>query len=113
MREDILGALKSGLIRGETLKKAMMTLYNTGYKKNEIEEAAAELQKIIQQQSIETKQITSSQPIQQPVQTNFEKPKSKIKIILIIFLLIILMGMLVGVFLFRAELIEFFNGLFN
>jgi len=112
MRQDILGALQSALIRGETLKRAMMTLYNAGYKKNEIEEAAAELQQIIQQQS-PVAQLKPSQPIQQPVQPNFEKPKSKIKIILLIILLIILIGMLVGVFLFKTELIEFLNNLFN
>ncbi|MCK4552921.1 hypothetical protein KAT80_01835 [Candidatus Pacearchaeota archaeon] len=65
MREDILGALKSALIRGETLKKAMMTLYNAGYKKNQIEESAAALQQIIQQQK-PVAQAKPSQSIQQP-----------------------------------------------
>jgi len=111
MREDILGGLKSALIRGETLKKAMMTLYNTGYKKNEIEEAAAALQQMTQQKPVA--QAKPSQPIQQSVQPNFEKPKSNIKLILIIFSLIILIGILVGAFLFSSELIEFFNNVFN
>ena len=64
MREDILGALKSALIRGETLKKAMMSLYNAGYKKNEIEETAAMLQQMTSQtyvaQTNSTKQIQQS-----------------------------------------------------
>ncbi len=139
MREDILGALKSALIRGETLKRAMMTLYNAGYKKNEIEESAAALQQIIQQQK-PVAQAKPLQPIQQPAlqqqpiaklqpktiqrvsgygQTstklppNFEKPSSKIKIILIILSLIILIGILVGAFLFSSELIEILNSAFN
>ena len=40
VNESILGALKSALSRGESLKKAMMTVYNAGYKKEEISEAA-------------------------------------------------------------------------
>ena len=43
MNEDILGGLKSGLERGEPLHKVMMSLYNAGYKKDEIEEAAHSL----------------------------------------------------------------------
>ena len=58
-------------------------------------------------------QARPSQPLQQSVQPNFEKPKSKIKIILIIFSLIILIGILLGAFLFRSELIEIINSLFN
>lgn len=68
MREDILGALQSALIRGETLKKAMMTLYNAGYKKEEIEESAAALQQMIQQKPVA--QAKPIQPIQQSVQPN-------------------------------------------
>ena len=84
VREDILGALKSALIRGETLKRAMMTLYNAGYKKNEIEESAAALQQIIQQQT-PVAQAKPLQLIQQPApqQQPIAKPISKIKIILI------------------------------
>ena len=59
-----------------------MTLYNAGYKKQDIEESAAALQQIIQQKSVV--QSKPSQPIQQPVQPNFEKPTSKIKLILIL-----------------------------
>jgi hypothetical protein len=40
MNEEILGGLKSAIDRGESLKRAMMTFYNSGYKKEEIEEAA-------------------------------------------------------------------------
>ena len=40
VREDILGGLKTGLARGQTLREAMMTFYNAGYLKQEIEDAA-------------------------------------------------------------------------
>jgi len=53
IREDILGGLKSALSRGESLKQAMRTLYNAGYKKEEIEAAA----RILQVQEYQTGQI--------------------------------------------------------
>ena len=37
---EILGGLMSALERGESLKRAMTTLFNAGYKREEIEEAA-------------------------------------------------------------------------
>jgi hypothetical protein len=43
INEEILGGLKSALERGESLRRAMMTLYNAGYKKEEIEECAKRL----------------------------------------------------------------------
>ena len=44
VREDILGGLKTALARGQTLRQAMMSFYNSGYLKQEIEEAAEALQ---------------------------------------------------------------------
>lgn len=43
MNEEILGGLKSALERGESLKRAMTTFFNSGYNKSEIEEAARAL----------------------------------------------------------------------
>jgi hypothetical protein len=40
MNEEIVGGLKSALERGEPIKRAMMSFFNAGYKKEEIEEAA-------------------------------------------------------------------------
>jgi hypothetical protein len=40
INKEILGGLYSAIERGESLKRAMMTLYNSGYKKEEIEECA-------------------------------------------------------------------------
>ena len=40
IRADIFGGLKLAVTKGETLKQAMISFYNAGYKKEEIEEAA-------------------------------------------------------------------------
>jgi len=60
VREDILGGLSSALARGQSLKQAMMSFYNAGYVKGEIEEAAKALNSGITSQP---------KPIQQPPQT--------------------------------------------
>ena len=44
VNEEIFGGLKLALSKGETLKQAMMSFYNAGYKREEIEEAARALQ---------------------------------------------------------------------
>ncbi len=43
-REDILGGLKSALMRGYSLKDAMVSFYNAGYSKEDIEASARTLQ---------------------------------------------------------------------
>jgi ABC-type bacteriocin/lantibiotic exporter with double-glycine peptidase domain len=40
IRKDILGGLKLAISNGETLEQAMHSFYNAGYKKQDIEEAA-------------------------------------------------------------------------
>ena len=40
VRADIVGGLISGMERGYSLKEAMISFYNTGYNKQDIEEAA-------------------------------------------------------------------------
>ena len=44
VRDDILGGLRTALARGQTLRQSMMSFYNAGYVKEEIEEAAKALQ---------------------------------------------------------------------
>ncbi|MEK6827598.1 MAG: hypothetical protein AABX99_03900 [Nanoarchaeota archaeon] len=65
--EEIVGGLMSAIERGESLKKAMMTFYNAGYKKEQIEEAA---------------QFLNQNPTASPIQilqssVLAEKPKQK------------------------------------
>ena len=165
MNEGILGGLKLALSKGESLKQAMISFYNAGYKREEIEEAARELQKgSIEQKEIpkKTKEPLKQKPIQKfskpkkPIQkisaygmptqikndsstnqekipavkqkkekivkepqkiipqkiSNYEKtqkPKHKLIIILLIFFLVFLLGSLVAVFMFKQELVDFFN----
>ena len=177
VNETILGALRSALARGESLKKAMMTLYNAGYKKEEISEAARAVNEPSsipqtqqpqvaqqpaqqpQQQSLKpTTQIPPStqqkpaqvqqpqvaqqqippqtqQPAQQPIQQVQQpmqqqppaqniiqkvsgygqppKPGSKTTIIILGFLLLLLLGALITIFLFKEELLNFFNNMFT
>jgi len=40
VNDEIVGGLKSALERGYSLEKAMLTFFNSGYKREEIEEAA-------------------------------------------------------------------------
>lgn len=69
VNEEIVGGIISGMERGESIQKAMITLYNSGYKKEEIEEAAA----IVVSLGIKTKEIV--QPVlSQPLKIE-EKPK--------------------------------------
>ena len=104
MRDDLIGALQSALARGESLNRAMMTLYNAGYSKQEIEESASALQQASYQQ-----QLAPQKSVQNI--SNYASIKPKIKLILIIAGLLILLGALIGVILFREELIESFNNL--
>lgn len=72
VNQEILGGLISGLSRGQSLQNAMFSMFNAGYKKEEIEEAARILQsqspvEISEQKVIENKQIEKSK----------ENPKEK------------------------------------
>jgi hypothetical protein len=69
VNEEVVGGLISGMERGESLKKAMITLFNAGYKKEEIEEAAA----LVNQIGIQTKVITPKVLPEQPKLIEAEK----------------------------------------
>ena len=40
VNQEILGGLRAAVEKGESLQKAMMTFYNSGYPKKEVEQAA-------------------------------------------------------------------------
>ncbi len=158
--EDILGGLKSALNRGESLRQAMMSFYNAGYKKEDIEVAARALQEQKSGQPVQqTQPIQQTQPVQQikpkpkeitpqpvktiqrvssygqkpvqkqivrlqpkPVKTiqrvsSYEKkpgkPKRKWDLFIMISILVVLLGILAGFFIFKQELIDFFNRIFE
>jgi len=79
VNQEILGGLISALERGESLKKSMMSMYNAGYKKEEIEEAAMTT---LGMDITSLKELLSPPPVspQQPIILNNpkifqEKPK--------------------------------------
>ncbi len=84
VNEEILSGLKNALERGESLKKAMMTFFNSGYKKEEISEAAKVLENYrpeVQSQQPPFQPTTQpqspvpSQPIQHPYQSPQQFPQ--------------------------------------
>lgn len=77
VNEEILGGLRSALERGESLKKAINTLSNSGYKKEEIEEAAKALtEQVIESPMLSATNIAPISPkIQQPI---FTQPVQKV-----------------------------------
>ncbi len=109
VKEEIVEGLKYAVAKGEDLPKAMMSFYNAGYSKEDIEEAARALQapQLPQIQQPEQPSQRAKVPVvSQRVSAYGEKPKSggKALIIILVFFLIILLGILVAVFLFRDEL---------
>ncbi len=137
VKEEIFEGLKVALSKGESLQRAMMSFFNAGYSKEEIEEAARYLQRSqtsSQPQSPQQTQPQKTQPVQQqprrtqpkvrPLQqppkktiqkvSAYEgKPKSTGVIVtgILIFFLILLLGVLVAVFLFKDELAAFFGNI--
>lgn len=120
VKEEILAGLKYAVARGETLPKAMMSFYNAGYSKQDIEEAARALQapqlpqtqQPLQQQA-QPGQLQAPVRVVQRVSEYKERPKIKGKalILILVFALIALLGVLVAVFLFRDELAELLGGI--
>jgi len=160
--QDLIGAISSSLARGETLKDSMLALYNSGYEKTKIEEAAksyialsknsekskesqlrissAPLKKetlkekpkkvnILDQAlaartispTVTTGGFSSSSNVQHVSKYDFkqkQRPKNRVHdnsnliTFLLIFILISLLLILGAVFLFKEELVNFFNRLF-
>jgi|APSaa5957512535_1039671.scaffolds.fasta_scaffold02074_17 hypothetical protein len=153
---EILEGLRRATESGNTLKSSMMSFYNSGYKKQEIEAAAKELQSqkagnpstVVPAQvpqNIQTQPIVGQppaqpiqqQPVAQPVQQipqttqpipQVQQPvqpmnqqnvsqygkKSKVSgmTVFLISSLIFLLILLTLMFVFRSQLINFFNKIF-
>lgn len=80
-KEDIIGGLSLAIQKGESLQQAMLTFFNAGYKREEIEEAAKELQTLpnypIPTQRPQTQPTFSLNPLPKPKklpQTQVVKP---------------------------------------
>lgn len=143
VNEEILSGLNSALSRGDSIKKAMMSFYNAGYKKEEIEEAAAIVVRSSTQNppqnsivSIPSFSGSPSTPVSQhpspqklePQKINSlfsQKPKQKVShygeedngkkiiVIILIALTVLLTGLFITLFIFKDQLINFFSNLFH
>lgn len=136
MREDIFEGLKIATSKGESLQQAMQSFYNAGCKKEEIEEAARALQmyqaghpivqpepakQIKEVQEVPAKEKPQSkfqqllQKIKLPSKTKTEqipeKPKKeKLVIILLGAVLFLLLFALIGVLIFKKDIVSFLTG---
>jgi len=111
VRNDILSGIKASVLKGETLQQAMMSFYNAGYQKQDIEDAARALQQENQkilEPTAEKKQIMQKVS---DYAGNTKKKDGKIITFLLILLVFILITLLLA-FLFREKVIEFLNSLF-
>ena len=75
VRDDIFSGLKQALLNGEPLKKAMMSFYRAGYHKEEIEEAARE----IQAEQMRERIATPDQEFQEKKKERFIPEEQKLK----------------------------------
>src|SRR3989339_201912 len=105
VKQDILGGLFSAVSRGIDLKNAMQSLYNAGYEKEEIEEAAKIIQKGQFTQDPITKKVSD-------YDHTFENNDRKIIAVLIV-ILIFLIGVLLATIIFKPEIISFINEFLN
>jgi hypothetical protein len=65
VREDIMGMLRTALLKGQNLQQTVQSLYNSGYAKNEVDEAVQEINMYeLPQQPVQQ----SIKPVQKPVQ---------------------------------------------
>ncbi len=137
VNHELIEGIRIALSRGYTLEQAMMSFYNAGYPKQEIEEAARVLmyhpsqplshpeKTIPEEMKRPVKVLPSAKP--QIIERLAEKPVEKQKIstyeekteakgkfvtVLLIVILFIILAMLAGIFIFKKELIDFFTNLF-
>lgn len=136
INEHIVEGLRHALAKGQNLEQAMMSFWNAGYKKEDIEESARSLAKHPDQplshpekeipEHIKkpatkvlpvTKPFEKPEPEEKPEQekqkiSRYEektKPRGKLITILLIIFLFIIISSLAGIFIFKQELIEFFS----
>jgi len=72
VKEEIVEGLRAAIARGESLEKAMTTFYNSGYSKEDVEEAASALE------SPKIPQV-KAQTSQKPIPTSPPKATSDFK----------------------------------
>lgn len=122
-KEELVEGIRQAISRGDSLEKAMMSFFNSGYAKHDIEEAAAAAQYPGISSGISPTGSAPAVPGQvtpgvvQRVSA-YGEPKanassSKIITILLIVTLIVLLGILASLMLFKDQIVSFFSGLFG
>lgn len=140
VNEDILGGIDLAVSRGETLESAMVSFYNSGYSKEDIEWAAKAFQlnqfkKNLVKSSQKPKEGTAKKDekegkleknkefeqfvkkpyyAEQKVSSYEQASQFQEKIILVVLVssLILLLSVLAGVFFFKEKLVDFINTFF-
>ena len=119
MREDIYGAIKNALERGETIEEAIQSLINSGYNSVEVKETAQEIVKgTLTGLSLKPptkissdKKEFKSLPIQE-IETKKPSQRRPKKIIILVVILLVLVGILIATILLREQFINFLTDLF-
>ena len=83
MKEELVEGIRQAISKGEPIEKAMMSFYNSGYSKQDIEEAAAAIQSpgFFQQMPQPVQQVispVSQQPMQKTQVTQVQQPIQQI-----------------------------------
>ncbi len=76
--QDLLGGIEAGISRGQTLKEAMISLYNSGYEKPEIEKAARAYLDIVNKRKI-AGVAPQVKPAEKPKEEDSEKKSEDLK----------------------------------
>ena len=117
VNEEIVEGLKSSVARGESLYQAMMSFYNAGYLREEIESSA----KALQSSFINKRFPSDNEPksadkmsllkqVQRVSSYGEEKaPREKTTMVLLLVLMLLLVGVLISVFIFRDKISGFFG----
>ena len=138
VNKDILGGLKSAITRGYSLEEAMLSFFNAGYKREEIEEAARAFQGqtaaatsewqpqpiwaaktgapvnagLVSQRQIPVPGAQPSRYVSRASAYPSVNPRIKTITIILVILLIVLLAILGLMYLFKNQIISFLNGIF-
>jgi hypothetical protein len=112
-REDIVGALQSAIARGYPLRSAMQSLFNAGYSKLEIEEAARTMNN---PETPSMPSLAAASPVEKKVvqrASDYSKPSSSgnLFVYVLVGILILLIAGLVATLMFKEQVIGFIRGL--
>ena len=134
VNEDILGGIETAVAEGESVEAVMMSFYNSGYSREDIESAAKAFQlnqfkagpdKIqVKPKSAVFVESKKEQPSTQFIKKPYVKQnvsgydqasqfQERVILVVLVSLFILLLGVLAGVFVFKEQLVSFINNLFS